>query len=220
MQCKSKHSERQRRQAGQDKAAHAVGAISRHIWCALLIHGTEEVVVALSCFCSEMKGGRKGAQGKQATNQPGVWLLASLIPRHRLLVPPLNSVEKAPSVHFVPPPRCRHECAVVVGPSAWAALPVALVLPASRLPSSGQRGRGEDRGGLTAPARWLETGKGPWLAARFAASAWLLVLHPWVRTPVPGAGGICFWAVGLVGATTAGQQQPRNVPCHAMPCQS
>jgi hypothetical protein len=146
-----------------------------------------------------------------------VWLLASLIPRHRLLVPPLNSVEKAPSVHFVPPPRCRHECAVVVGPSAWAALPVALVLPASRLPSSGQRGRGEDRGGLTAPARWLETGKGPWLAARFAASAWLLVLHPWVRTPVPGAGGICFWAVGLVGATTAGQQQPRNVPCHANP---
>jgi hypothetical protein len=110
MQCKSKRSERQRRQAGQDKAAHAVGAISRHIWCALLIHGTEEVVVALSCFCSEMKGGRKGAQGKQATNQPGVWLLASLIPRHRLLVPPLNSVEKAPSVHFVPPPRWRHEC--------------------------------------------------------------------------------------------------------------
>lgn len=108
MQCKSKHSERQRRQA-----AHAVGAISRHIWCALLIHGTEEVVVALSCFCSEMKGGKVPGASKQATSQAWCGCLPPSAPpasaspelRGKGAIRPLRSLAPlAPRVCLARPP--------------------------------------------------------------------------------------------------------------------
>jgi hypothetical protein len=115
----------------------AAGAISCPFWCVLLTHGTEEVVVLLCYFCRRRK---------QPTNRPAclprpcapAWQPVSLprLPRGKTRACGTGvSVEK----HLVSSHShsWRHRCRVVFDPSAWVALPVALVLPgrASHEPS-------------------------------------------------------------------------------------